>query len=185
MREIDESKVGAKIRWNWSRGSLSCEGSDPLECECVAAFMSLRQPRRFSWGCGRKRKPTSRWVKRNATQLNLKFAHTLIMSWIWRLSNNDRSTTIVIYINRCRCIAASGRLQNANKYCTKVCKTDVGGKESNNSANYLELPNFAQTSRLAESSATPDITSPSIGWAFIEVRKNGRKCRLQRQYVEF
>ena len=26
MREIDESKAGAKIRWYWSLGYASCEG---------------------------------------------------------------------------------------------------------------------------------------------------------------
>ena len=31
-------------------------------------------------------------------------------------------------------LAASGRLQNATKYCTKVHKTTAAGKESNNSA---------------------------------------------------
>ena len=45
-------------------------------------------------------------------------------------------------------IAASVRLQNAVQYCTKVRKTGLAGKESNNCATFnVDSPNCTRTSR--------------------------------------
>ena len=59
-------------------------------------------------------------------------------------------------------IAASGRLQNAVKYCTKVRKTGVAGNSWIIRPLFnVESPNFTRSSMPTYSSATPDMTSPT------------------------
>ena len=84
-------------------------------------------------------------------------------------------------------LCCSGPLRSANKYCTKVCKTGSNGEYSNSSATVSSRITKLYVNiqvELLYSHTGYDVTC-CLRSAFIEVRRNGRKCRLRRLLVEF
>ena len=82
-------------------------------------------------------------------------------------------------------LTASGPLQNATKYCTKLCKTSAGDSRIFRPWFNIESPNFTWTSMPTQSTATLDMTSQLFLVYIYRSSKKRPKCWLWRLWVEF